>query len=87
MRHRASRKFWEHYLSLPSEVRALADKSFLLLKLDPLHPSLHFKKVGNVWSARIGIHYRALAGQSGDDVVWIWIGRHDAYDKLIGRGL
>ena len=85
MRHRASRRFWEHYHSLPGEVRVLADKSFSLLKIDSLHPSLHFKKVGGIWSVRIGIHYRALAGQRGEDIVWIWIGRHDAYDKLIGR--
>jgi hypothetical protein len=43
-------------------VRDLADKNFRLLKTDPSHPSLHFKKLGKVWSARVGLHYRASGG-------------------------
>jgi hypothetical protein len=42
------------------DIRGLADKNFQLLKADSLHPSLHFKKVGKVWSARVGFHYRAV---------------------------
>ena len=84
MRHRANPKFWRFYEQLPAEVRTLADRNFALLKHDPQHPSLHFKKVGRLWSARIGIHYRALAVQDGGDMVWFWIGRHDEYDRLIG---
>lgn len=53
------------------------------LKQDPRHPSLHFKKVGRFWSARVGLRYRALAVESGDDLVWFWIGSHADYDKLI----
>jgi hypothetical protein len=50
----------EELRELPANIRALADRAFALLKADPYHPSLHFKKVDNFWSARIGIHYRAL---------------------------
>jgi hypothetical protein len=32
-----------------------------LLKENPRHPSLHLKKVGRFWSARVGSRYRALA--------------------------
>ncbi len=85
MRHRASPKFWLLYNSLPSEIRKLADENFQLLKQDSSHPSLHFKKVGRFWSARVGIHYRVLAVEEGSDVVWFWIGRHDEYERLIGR--
>lgn len=84
MRHRANPKFWRFYEQLPVEVRTLADRCFALLKRDPQHPSLHFKKVGRLWSARVGIHYRALAVQEGEDMVWFWIGRHDEYERLIG---
>ena len=28
MRHRTTPRFWEHYRSLPNEVRELADKNF-----------------------------------------------------------
>ncbi len=83
MRHRAAPRFWECYRNLPEEVRDLADRSFRLLQTDPKHPSLHFKKVGKLWSVRIGLAYRALAVQDGEDFVWIWIGNHDDYDKLI----
>ena len=54
------------------------------MKRDARHGSLHFKRVGRFWSARIGIHYRAVAVQDGDDFVWFWIGHHSEYDRLIG---
>jgi len=44
---------------------------------------LHFKKVGAFWSARVGIHYRALAFEDKDDFIWVWIGTHEEYDRLI----
>ena len=55
MRHRTTPRFWEHYRNLPEAVRDLADKNFQLLQSDPRHPSLQFKKVGNLWSARVGL--------------------------------
>ena len=84
MRHRTAARFWEHYRSLPNEVRELADKNFRLLQRDPRHPSLQFKKVGTVWSARVGLGHRALAVEDGDDFLWVWIGTHDDYDRMIG---
>jgi len=45
---------------------------------------LHFKKVGRFWSARVGLHYRALAVEADDILVWFWIGSHSEYDRLIG---
>jgi hypothetical protein len=61
MKHYASRTFWDAYGKLPEQVRALADKNYGLLKQNPLHPSLQFKKVGRFWSVRVGLRYRALA--------------------------
>jgi hypothetical protein len=75
--------FWEAYKKLPTQLRDLADKNYVLLKQDPNHPSLHFKKVGRYWSVRIGLRYRALAVESGNDLVWFWIGSHADYDALI----
>jgi hypothetical protein len=46
MRHMTLPRFWQHYRQLPREVQRLADKNFALLKSDPYHASLHFKKVG-----------------------------------------
>ena len=84
MKHRASPAFWSLYNSLPPEIQRAADRSYEHLKRDPRHPSLHFKKVGRFWSARVGLNHRALAVESGDDLIWFWIGTHADYDKLVG---
>jgi len=88
MTHRASADFWNDYERLPAEIRARADKQFALLKANPQHPSLHFKKLGErkgqeVWSARITLKYRALAIRLPDQYLWFWIGEHGAYDVMV----
>ena len=69
---------------MPAEVRATADKNFALLKADPRHPSLHFKKIGAFWSARVGDRYCVLGHDIDGGVNWFWIGTHADYDKLVG---
>jgi len=81
--HRASRRVWAAYAILPPEIRVLADKQFKVLKSDPRHPSLHFKKTGRVWSARVNHGVRALAVQDGEDFLLFWIGDHREYERLI----
>jgi hypothetical protein len=39
--------------------------------------------VGDFWSVRVRLHYRALAVEDGADVLWVWIGSHAEYDRLI----
>ena len=81
--HRATPQFWARLAGLPDHVQALARKNFDLLKQDPKHPSLHFKKVGRFWSARVGLDHRVLAIEDGSDFIWVWIGSHDDYDRLL----
>ncbi|GIL02987.1 MAG: hypothetical protein BroJett030_28860 [Alphaproteobacteria bacterium] len=83
--HRTTAGYWKHYHALPAEIRALADKNFELLKHDPRHPSLRFKRVGEVWSVRVGIDHRAVALPSADGYDWFWIGGHAEYDRLIRK--
>ena len=83
MRHRATAKFWDCYRRLPPQAQGVADRCFESLKRDPRHPSLHFKKVGKFWSARIGLYYRAVAIEHEGVCVWFWVGTHAEYDKLI----
>jgi len=83
MNHFASPKFWECYNKLPENIRELADKKYKLLKSDPSHPSLHFKKTEQYWSVRIGIKYRSLAVETSKNLIWFWIGTHADYDKLL----
>jgi len=85
LNHHASPEFWQSYHSLPSSVQRLADRCYDHLKRDPRHPSLHFKKVGRYYSARVGIHHRAVGIEASDEIVWFWIGPHAEYDKLIGQ--
>ena len=79
----ASPEFWYHYRRLPPEIRAQADKNFELLKHQASHPSLRLKKVGEYWSVRVGLRYRALATEHPDGLNWFWIGGHEEYEKLI----
>lgn len=72
------------YDRLPKRIQRLADASFELLKADPSHPSLHFKKVGKYRVARVGLHYRALAVEVPEGLLWFWIGSHSEYDRLLG---
>ena len=81
--HRATSRFWKGFENLPASMQSLARKNFELLKADPQHPSLHFKKVGRFWSARVGLNYRALAVEDGDDFIWVWIGTHDDYERMV----
>jgi hypothetical protein len=82
--HRATASFWRSYHALPQDIRDRAEKAFALLKSDPRHPSLRFKKVGTLWSARVGRDHRALAIEDSNGLAWIWIGTHADYDRLIG---
>jgi len=75
--------FWEAYEKLPESTKKLADKNFELLKENPFHSSLHFKKTGKFWSARVGIKYRALAIEIEEGMLWFWIGDQSEYDNLI----
>ncbi len=84
MIHHASPSFWQSYEQLPEAIRTLADKQFQLLKNNPQHPSLHFKHAGRFHSVRVGAHYRALAVDVSDGLLWFWIGSHADYDHIVG---
>ena len=53
--HYTTRRFWQCYDALPESIHNIADQSYQLLKTNPAHPSLHFKKLsGKYWSVRVG---------------------------------
>jgi hypothetical protein len=83
VKHSATSQFWKLYGELPTHIQRLADRNFEKLKADPYHPSLHFKKIGELWSARVGAHYRALGLDQDGGVLWFWIGSHADYDKMM----
>ena len=83
MNHFTSPSFWECYKKLPLEIQDLADKNYQLLKANPTHPSLHFKKIKEYYSVRVGIKYRALGITIETDILWFWIGTHSEYNQLV----
>jgi hypothetical protein len=84
VKHFASPEFWACLERLPANVQQLARENYELLKANPYHPSLHFKRVDRFWSVRVGRSYRALAVDAADGIVWFWIGTHAEYDRLVG---
>ncbi len=86
MQSRTTRKFWRLFHDLPLDVQQDARRAWRLFQSNPAHPSLHFKKLegeDDIYSARIGVQYRALAVVEKDRVVWYWIGSHSDYDRLV----
>jgi hypothetical protein len=84
--HYTTKKFWKCYGGLPENIQQTADQCYALLKADPSHPSLHFKKIGQrYWSVRAGLDYRAVGIEVENGISWFWIGTHGEYDKLIGK--
>ncbi len=81
---KAAPSFWRCFHALPVRVQRVAYKNYQVWLQNPHHPSLRFKPLkGDLWSVRVGSHYRA-AGYFRDDntFVWIWIGSHEEYNKL-----
>ena len=84
MKHFTVPAFWACYDKLPAELKEQADKNYKLLKENPGHPSLHFKKIENYYSVRVSLRYRALGIAVEEGIVWFWIGKHAEYDAIIG---
>lgn len=85
MRSQTTRQFWRLFSELPSDVRRDAVRAYRVFQDNPAHPGLQFKKLegeDNVYSARIGLGYRALAIMKKDRLVWFWIGSDADYDRL-----
>lgn len=89
MRSIATRRFWNLFSTLPSDIQNLAVKNYKLWRQNPSHPSLHFRRLKGSedrFTVRIGDHYRALGRLSLGTVTWVWIGTHSEYDKLMRAG-
>ncbi|OHC73885.1 MAG: hypothetical protein A3G18_09795 [Rhodospirillales bacterium RIFCSPLOWO2_12_FULL_58_28] len=85
----ATPDFWACFNQLPKQIQAKAKAAYAVWDTDPRHPGLHFKPLPSagedVWSVRIGIHWRALGTKTGNEMIWFWIGPHAEYNHLISR--
>ncbi|MEX0776310.1 MAG: hypothetical protein WD042_11450 [Phycisphaeraceae bacterium] len=88
MTSRTTRIFRQLFAALPARAQRQAREAYRLFRDSPAHPGLHFKPVHAdppMYSARVGIGYRAVGAKEGDVITWFWIGSHAEYDKLIER--
>jgi hypothetical protein len=61
------------FSDLPQDVQRDAKRAYQLFQANPAHPGLQFKKLegeDDLYSARIGLEYRALAAMKKDRIVW-----------------
>ena len=88
MTSHTTKRFRQALRRLPAAVRSQARAAYRLFRADPYYPSLQFKRIHPtlpIFSARVGLDYRAVAQKEGDEVIWFWIGSHSDYDKLIAQ--
>jgi hypothetical protein len=86
VRSRTTERFRKAFAALPARVQGQARSAYRTFQRDPSHPSLRFKLVHEtmpIFSARVGIGYRAVAVREGETWVWFWIGSHGDYDRLL----
>ena len=81
-------RFRKALVQLPNHVRRQARIAYRRFQHDPTHPSLQFKQIHPtrpIYSARVGLGYRALCVRDNDTLIWFWIGSHADYDNLVSR--
>jgi hypothetical protein len=86
MNSHTTRRFRELFAALPAHIQRQAREAYRLFRQNPAHPGLHFKQIHDdplIYSARVGISYRAVGVRDGDTIVWYWIGSHAEYDRLL----
>ena len=83
---KATRRFWKCYKALEPDLKRQAKDSYLKFKKDPYYLVLNFKQIHStkpIYSVRISLEYRALGVFNENTIIWMWIGSHAEYDKLI----
>jgi len=88
MKSPTSRLFREELARLPGNVQRQAQRAYERFEQNPYRSSLQFRQVHAVlpvYSARVGLDYRAVGMMNGDEIVWFWIGSHADYDALLAQ--
>ena len=87
MKHQTTEPNFRKLLAaLPKNVRQTARKNYNLLKQNPRHPSLDFKKLGGMpghFSVRAGLGYRAHGKKKDNVMSWYWIGGRGDAGKIV----
>jgi hypothetical protein len=83
---RTTERFWKCFSELPQAIRKQPKEGYKLFQTNPYHPGLRFKRIHStrpIFSVRITKDYRAIGIQQKGEILWLWIGSHSEYDKLI----
>jgi hypothetical protein len=67
--NRTTACFWTSLARLPEPIQRVAHENFRTPERQPGAPLLHFKRNGDLWSARVGISYRIVAVGDGVDFI------------------
>lgn len=72
---------------LPVSIQKVAVKKEILLKQNPLHPSLRLHglkgKLSGLFSISLTLNYRIIfKRKDGGEIIFITIGKHDIYEHL-----
>lgn len=82
-----TKQFREQLEALPANVQRQAEEAYALFKENPRHKGLHFSPVltagKNAYSVNIGDRYRAIGHLEGDTILWVWIGSHESYNRIV----
>lgn len=85
---RTTRRFWQLFDALPTEVQDQAKAAYAHWRIDPWHSSLRFKKVEDkipLYSVRVGLGYRAVGKREGDTIKWFSIGSVPSWKTRLRR--
>ncbi len=86
MTSRTTARFREAFAQLPATAQEQSRRAYRQFQQNPQHPGLRFRQVHlspPIYSARVGLHYRAVGVRDGETMVWFWIGPHAEYDYLL----
>jgi hypothetical protein len=84
---RQTPRFRKMLAALPADVQRQAERAYALFRENPRHGSLAFSPVPTagraMYSANVGEHYRVLGELRDDTMYWLWIGSHEAYNRIV----
>ena len=83
---RRAEDFNKAFNRLPKRIQRKAREAYKLFKENPYNSRLHFKEIlPKIYSVRVGWRYRAIGIREENVIIWVWIGSHANYEKLIAQ--
>src|SRR4051812_15814210 len=68
--------------------RSVPERPNRRFQMDQSHSGLQFKQLhssSGLWSVRVTESYRAVGVRNGDEIVWLFIGTHADYERLLAK--